>query len=270
VNDSISSTSQEKSNEQVDEQAKSSTENKPLLLSIKEEIIESDQEPIEKAKTESNYSAKRVDAKSSSEDNSTSNQTSSETQDEKTNNRKKSLNKSNYSTESLEIANSNNNSDSPQQTKSDSQLHETPNNGRRSSLRLNSTEQVSKQTDKNTSRRNSIDTNNQANTASVTPTVVINSKCDETSPNLPTNESLNKLTTTNPTQPESKYSFHVINSNLIGKQRIKQIEEQMKLCREAYTKLKMEIAAIDRKKKKLYQQRKEKSNTEDSSTVAFT
>jgi hypothetical protein len=61
-----------------------------------------------------------------------------------------------------------------------------------------------------------------------------------------------------------------LDSNLIGKQRIKHIEEQMKLCREAYTKLKMEIAAIDRKKKKLYQQRKEKSTTEDSSTVAFT
>ena len=39
--------------------------------------------------------------------------------------------------------------------------------------------------------------------------------------------------------------------NLTGKQKIRYIEEQMKLCREAYAKLKNEIAVIDRKKKKL-------------------
>ena len=36
----------------------------------------------------------------------------------------------------------------------------------------------------------------------------------------------------------------------MGKQRIRYIEEQMKVCREVYAKLKNEIAAIDRKKKK--------------------
>ncbi len=39
--------------------------------------------------------------------------------------------------------------------------------------------------------------------------------------------------------------------NVVGKQKIRYIEEQMKLCRESYAKLKNEIAAIDRKKKKL-------------------
>ena len=47
--------------------------------------------------------------------------------------------------------------------------------------------------------------------------------------------------------------------NLVGKQKIRYIEEQMKLCRESYAKLKSEIAAIDRKKKKLKRSYMDKS-----------
>ena len=46
---------------------------------------------------------------------------------------------------------------------------------------------------------------------------------------------------------------------MIGKHKIRYIEEQMKLCRENYAKLKVEIAAIDRKKKKLKRSYLEKS-----------
>jgi hypothetical protein len=45
----------------------------------------------------------------------------------------------------------------------------------------------------------------------------------------------------------------------VGKQKIRYIEEQMKLCRESYAKLKSEIAAIDRKKKKLKRSYMDKS-----------
>lgn len=58
----------------------------------------------------------------------------------------------------------------------------------------------------------------------------------------------------------TKYSFHIINTNLCGKQRIRHIEEQMRLCREAYAKLKNEIASIDRKKKKLKRNLLEKTS----------
>ncbi len=304
ANNSTNLTSQEKLNDQqVEETTKSSSDNKPMLLSIKEEIIESDQESIEKSKTESNNSTKRVnsvDAKSTTEEIHMPDQTINETLEEKAIAKKKSSNKSNNSIENLEIGNTNSNTSSPQQTKSDSRLNETPNNEYQSPQRANSTDHTSKKSETNNSRRNSTDAyiqENKANSISIipllTPTTVINSKNDDISPNLQTNESTNKSTIINTTHPEPKYSFHVISNqaindytkifayfinnyllnldaNLIGKQRIKQIEEQMKLCREAYTKLKLEIAAIDRKKKKLYQQRKEKSTTEDSSTVAFT
>lgn len=73
------------------------------------------------------------------------------------------------------------------------------------------------------------------------------SRINENSHNAPCNSSY------------SKYSFDVISPDLIGKQRIRYIEEQMKLCRENYAKLKNEIAAIDRKKKKLKRSYVEKS-----------
>jgi hypothetical protein len=52
--------------------------------------------------------------------------------------------------------------------------------------------------------------------------------------------------------------------SLIGKQRIRCIEEQMRLCRDAYNKLKYEVAALDRKKKKLKRNILEKSATNNN------
>jgi hypothetical protein len=48
---------------------------------------------------------------------------------------------------------------------------------------------------------------------------------------------------------------------LVGKQKIRFIEEQMRLCREEYAKLKNEVAEIDRKKKKLKRNLLEKSGS---------
>ncbi len=60
------------------------------------------------------------------------------------------------------------------------------------------------------------------------------------------------------------YSIHFIDTNLCGKQRIRHIEEQMRLCRDAYTKLKNEVAAIDRKKKKLKRDLLDKSSSNNN------
>lgn len=56
-----------------------------------------------------------------------------------------------------------------------------------------------------------------------------------------------------------KFPYHLIGCKLVGKQKIRFIEEQMRLCREEYAKLKNEMAAIDRKKKKLKRNLLEKS-----------
>ncbi|CAF0837113.1 unnamed protein product [Brachionus calyciflorus] len=66
-----------------------------------------------------------------------------------------------------------------------------------------------------------------------------------------------------------KYPFHLIGCKLVGKQKIRFIEEQMRLCREEYAKLKNEMAAIDRKKKKLKRNLLEKSasNSNTNSTA---
>lgn len=48
-----------------------------------------------------------------------------------------------------------------------------------------------------------------------------------------------------------KYTFNLNDVNLVGKPRIRYIEEQMRICRESYAKLKNEISVIDRKRKKL-------------------
>lgn len=56
-----------------------------------------------------------------------------------------------------------------------------------------------------------------------------------------------------------KFPYHLIGCSLVGKPKIKFIEEQMRLCREEYAKLKNELAAIDRKRKKLKRNMLEKS-----------
>ena len=58
--------------------------------------------------------------------------------------------------------------------------------------------------------------------------------------------------------------------SLFGKQRIKHIEEQMRMCRDEYVKLKNEIASIDRKKKKLKRSILDKSITTTSSSTTTT
>lgn len=57
----------------------------------------------------------------------------------------------------------------------------------------------------------------------------------------------------------SKFPYHLTGCSLVGKHKIKFIEEQMRLCREEYAKLKNELAAIDRKRKKLKRNMLEKS-----------
>ena len=56
-----------------------------------------------------------------------------------------------------------------------------------------------------------------------------------------------------------KFPYHLIGCSLVGKPKIKFIEEQMRLCREEYAKLKNELAVMDRKRKKLKRNMLEKS-----------
>lgn len=64
--------------------------------------------------------------------------------------------------------------------------------------------------------------------------------------------------------------WFILDVNLKGKQQIRYIEEQMKLCRESYARLKNEIAAIDRKKKKLKRSYLDKSGNNSYAGVGNT